>query len=435
MSYLVSLLKQCEEKDPEFESAKVVSAVFIILNILKLSWKDFNLPKMFLKGLQQAWRLALFLPLVSATIPPPDADGKYTINSTGISASFIPYSAAITNLFVEDKNGTIRDIVLGYDDASYYELEEAHLEYGAVPGRYTNRISNATYVVDGKRYFTERNNNNSTLHSGTNGWSFRSWNVSSVSADSITFTIRDESNSSQGFPGLVLGKATYTLSPNTWSIKLEAEAKTHATPIMLTSHPYWNLDAFAHPLNDTALDHTLSFPFSKRMLEYDDMSLPTGELPDIPEGDINDFWSEPKKIGASSSDPSWVGNCSPGLGGYDCQWVVDRDDEIEGDALMEEPIASLWSDWSGIRVDMYSAQPGVVMTSCPFFPEDTLPIKRTQGGPANNGFVPTDGCVAMEAQDWVDGINKPQWGRLDKQIYGPDTGKYVNEIVYKFSSS
>lgn len=390
---------------------------------------------MFLKKFQQAWSLALFLPLVTATIPPPDADGKYTINSTGITASFIPYSAAITNLYVSDKNGTVRDIVLGYDEASYYSTDEVHPNYGAVPGRYANRISNATYVVDGERYFTERNENNSTLHGGSNGWSFRSWNVSSVSEDSITFTMHDESNASKGFPGLVLGKVTYSVTPYAWSIKLEAEAKTHATPIMLTSHPYWNLDAFAHPLNDTALGHTLSFPFSQRKLGYDGLSLPTGELAHIPKGDINDFWSEPKTIGASSSDPSWIGNCAPGIGGYDCQWLVDRDDEDEEESLMQEPVASLWSDWSGIRVDMYSAQPGVVMTSCGFFPADTVPIKKTQGGPANNGFVPPNGCVAIEAQDWVDGINNPQWGRLDKQIFGPDTGKYVNDIVYKFSSS
>ncbi|KAK2757587.1 hypothetical protein FQN54_004556 [Arachnomyces sp. PD_36] len=386
---------------------------------------------MFFRTFQQVWLLASVISSAAAAVPPPDANGKYTLNSTGISASFIPYSAAITNLYVEDKNGVVRDIVLGYDDAEDYVDDPNHPNYGAVPGRYANRISNATYVIDGKRYYTERNQNNGTLHSGTNGWSYREWNVSSVSEDSITFTLRDESNESKGMIGLVLAEVTYTLSPYAWSIKIEAESVDQNTPIMTTSHPYWNLDAFANPNNDTILGHTYSMPFSKRIIAYDEWSVPNGELPDIPEKSINDFWSKPKKLGEDSDLEEWIGNCGPDLGGYDCAWIVDRDEEDDEVGAMEDPVASLWSDWSGIQVDMYSSQPSVVMTTSGFFSPGAIPIKKTQGGPANDGTVPTYGAIAMEAQDWVDGINNPQWDRLDKQIFGPDTGKYVNEIVYR----
>ena len=369
-------------------------------------------------------------------IPPPAPDGKYTIRSTGISASFIPYSAAVTNLFIPDRNGTIRDIVLGYDNASYYAVDPIHPNYGATPGRYANRIANATYVLDGVRYYTQRNDGNSTMHTGTNGWSYRFWNVTDLCENSITFSLTDEPFSSKGMPGLVLGRVTYSLSPYTWSIRIEAEAKTHKTPLMATNHAYWNLDAFANPHNNTVFNQTLYMPYSKRQLAYDALAQPNGTVLNIPPHSLNDFWSSPKKIGANSTAPGWINNCGPGFGGYDCAWTIDHPgSNPKNPTPYSHPVASLSSDWTGIKWDMYSNQAGFAMTSCGFFPPDTLPIKKTQGGPgaANNGFVPANGCIAIEPQDWTDGIQYPEWGRLPYQIYGPDDGMYVNEIVYKFS--
>ena len=302
---------------------------------------------------------ALFAVLTGAIIPGPDANGKYHIEAEGIKACFIPYGASITNLYVCDRNGTWRDIVLGYDDAGTYASSQfPHTNYGAIPGRYANRLSNATYVLDGVRYHTEVNDPpNSTIHSGTNGWSYRYWDVSAVSKESIAFVLSDANNSSMGFPGLVLGKVTYTVSKLAWSVRIEAEARDHRTPLMLTNHAYWNLDAFANPYNDTVLGHTLSMPFGKRKIGFDAVSQPDGTLPYIPRGSINDFWSHPKKIGASDSDPEWLGNCGPGVPGYDCQWLIDR-----GRDQLKKPVASLWSEWSGIKWDLYTNQEGLVMS-------------------------------------------------------------------------
>jgi aldose 1-epimerase len=376
------------------------------------------------------WLLGCISEYIAASIPPPDQDGKYTIESMGIKASFIPYAASITNLWIADRNGTQRDIVLGYDNASFYATDPIHPNYGATPGRYVNRIANATYELDGVRYYTQRNNGNSTMHSGTNGWSYRDWSISQVSPDSITFTIFDADNSSVGMPGDVTGIVTYKLAPFTWSIHLEAHSLTRRTPLMLTNHAYWNLDAFANPTNDTILNHTLSLPFSSRMIGYDDAAEANGSLPDVPRYSINDFWSSPKPIGANDSAPGWIGNCGPELGGYDCGWLIDRPDDVK---RMAKPMASLWSRWTGIRWDMYSNQEGLAMTSCGFIPPGLLPVKKTQGGGVNDGFVPPFGAVAVEAHDWIDGINHLEWGREREQIYGPESGAYINEIVYKFS--
>lgn len=77
-----------------------------------------------------------------AAVPPPGPDGKYVLESEGIRATFIPYGASISNLFINDTNGVERDIVLGFDNATYYSVDESHPHLGGVPGRYANRIKN-----------------------------------------------------------------------------------------------------------------------------------------------------------------------------------------------------------------------------------------------------------------------------------------------------
>ena len=91
----------------------------------------------------------LVLPLsVLSAWAPPGPDGKYTLTAPGITAKFIPYAASITNLVVPDRNGTLRDVILGYDNATFYPVDPNHPDYGAVPGRYPNRIANHTYAIN-----------------------------------------------------------------------------------------------------------------------------------------------------------------------------------------------------------------------------------------------------------------------------------------------
>jgi aldose 1-epimerase len=166
----------------------------------------------------------------------PDADGKYEISSEGIRAHFIPYGASVSNLFITGKDGVERDIVLGFDKAIDYE-GKVHPHLGGVPGRYANRIKNSTFEIDGEKFniLPNENNNNDTLHGGPNGWDYRNFTVVSHTTDSITFSIVDP-DGEQGFPGEVISYVTYTMTPNTWKIKIVAMATTKKTPIMLTSH-------------------------------------------------------------------------------------------------------------------------------------------------------------------------------------------------------
>lgn len=295
--------------------------------------------------------------------------------------------------------------------------------YNAIPGRYVNRIGNGKYTLDNVTHTTEKNDGSNTLHSGSNNWSYRTWDVAAATEDSITFSISDASNSSMGMLGLVEAKVTYSVSDGTWKIKMEAVSpeersrtyKTHLsedihmrvcialtveTALMLTQHTYFNLDAFKDPSTNKIWNHTLYLPYSQRYLVADDAALPTGEIGTAKAGSINDFASEPSLgLGHAQNDPAFPGNCGAGgqCEGYNGYFLID-------DAPKNAVVASLASPFSGIKADLRTDQAGVVVYTGNWF-DGTALLKSTQGL-GDRLTVGRSSCVAIEAQDYVDGINQ-----------------------------
>ncbi|KAF2872191.1 aldose 1-epimeras-like protein [Massariosphaeria phaeospora] len=359
----------------------------------------------------------------AAAPPAPDADGKYTLEAAGIKAQFIPYAATLTNLFVKDKNGVERDIVLGYDNTSFYPVDPGHPVYNAIPGRYANRIGGGKFSIDNVTYHTELNDGPNTLHSGTKNWSFRTWNVTEVTNSSITFSIYDPANST-GMPGRVEASVTYSVAKNKWKIVMDAISPEAKTPIQLTQHTYFQLDAFANPDNRTIWNHTLHMPFAKRVMVADQNALPTGVIDDVSLGEIDDFHTAPHKLGFASDRVSFEDHCGNGCHGYNGNWPFD-------DGRNKSAVAvSLSSGWSGIRADLVTNQDAIVIYTCNWNDGKTE-FKSTQGVAGQDKFIPRDGCIAIEAQDYVDGINHPEWGRLSHQIFGPGQ-KYHWESEWTF---
>lgn len=173
----------------------------------------------------------------------PDKDGKYELVAPGIRALFVPYGASISNLFINDSAGIERDIVTGFDNASFYGVDKQHNHFGGVPGRYANRIKNSSFVIDGTTYNVTPNEHPTPdhpqgvnqLHGGPNGWDWRNWTVVAHTIDSITFSLTDP-DGEMGFPGEVVSYVTYTLADMSWEIRMVAMATTKKTPIMLSSH-------------------------------------------------------------------------------------------------------------------------------------------------------------------------------------------------------
>lgn len=255
--------------------------------------------------------------------PGPDTNGKYMISAPGIRAYFIPYGASISNLFINDTSGVERDIVLGFDNATYYSIDRQHPHLGGVPGRYANRIKNSTFEIDGQSFSITPNENPTaanpqgvdTLHGGPDGWDWRNFTVVAHTSDSITFSLVDP-DGKEGFPGEVVSYITYTLTNMTWHFKMVAISTTKKTPIMLSSHTYWNLDGFQNPNTPLALNHSLWLPYSGQRIGTDSILIPDGTiLPNQP-GSVNDFWTSPKQIGSNFSSPDLLGNCGAGCLGY-----------------------------------------------------------------------------------------------------------------------
>ncbi|KAL2260390.1 hypothetical protein VTK26DRAFT_5612 [Humicola hyalothermophila] len=401
-----------------------------------------------------------------AAVGTPDEKGKYWIHGKGISAAFVPYGASISNLLIHDKYGIQRDVVMGFDNATHYKVDKVHPHLGGVPGRYANRIKNSTFEIDGTKYHIKPNENPTedhpeglnTLHGGPDGWDWRDFDVVAHTNNSITFSIVDP-DGKEGFPGEVISYITYTMGDMTWDAKMIAIATTKKTPIMLSSHTYWNLDGFANTETNTVLNHTFHLPYSGQRVAVDNILIPTGEIVANPKGSVNDFWSAPKQIGDGFSDPEIHGNCGFNCTGYDNCWLVNRPSPYDWRAPGGF-VASLSSAWSGIRVDVYSDQHAFQMYSCGG-QDGSFPLKETQGqnppapnkafGNAAQGHghgpvatppgkgkefprtVPKYGCVVMEVQDWIDGINHPEWGRLGRQVFSPGGDPYVLQVSHRFS--
>ncbi|KAF2243641.1 galactose mutarotase-like protein [Trematosphaeria pertusa] len=363
----------------------------------------------------------------------PNADGKYEISAEGIRGLFIPYGASISNLFINDTNGIERDIVLGFDNASHYSVDQFHPHLGGVPGRYANRIKNSSFVIDGVEYHVEpnENNNNDTLHGGPDGWDYRNFTVVAHTSDSITFSIVDP-DGKEGFPGEVISYITYTMTPHTWNIKMVALATTKKTPIMLSSHTYWNLDAFANPDTPTALNYTLHMPYSGQRIGTDGILIPNGTILPNELYSVNDFWSSPKQIGANFTSPDLLGNCGTNCTGYDTCYLVNRAQNGPYDWRSGGPVASLSSNFTGIQIDIFTDQDAFQVYSCGG-QNGTLPIKSTQGYEGRPRVVEQFGCIVMEVEDWIDAINQPEWQRDKKNIFGPGDDPYVLEAAYVFS--
>ncbi|CAM1504121.1 Fc.00g017120.m01.CDS01 [Cosmosporella sp. VM-42] len=381
---------------------------------------------------------AVVLPLASAA-QGPDKDGKYWLYGSGIQAAFIPYGASISNLLINDTGGIQRDLVGGFDNATHYTLDKVHPHFGGVPGRYANRIKNSSFEIDGETYHITPNENPTkqnpkgvdTLHGGPDGWDWRNWTVVAYEKNSITFSLTDP-DGKEGFPGEVVSYVTYTLSGMDWDIKMIALATTKKTPIMLSSHTYWNLDGFSNNETRTVFNHTLHLPYSGQRVGVDNILIPTGEILPNTKGGVNDWWSKPKQIGASFGKDELKGNCGFNCTGYDNCYTVNR--KYPYDWLETLPVATLSSPWSGISLSVWTDQDAFQVYSCNA-QDGSMPLKRTQGLDDNEDFprvIQPYGCLVLEVQDYIDGINHPEWMREKKQIFGPGDGEYTLRARYRF---
>lgn len=379
----------------------------------------------------------------------PDADHfkAYTIKAENITATLIPYGARLTSLLVPDREGKLQDVVVGYDDPVEYlhDSETNRTFFGAVVGRYANRIKNGTFTIDENTYQVPENENGGqdTLHGGFIGYDTRNWTVTAHSDSAITFTLLDQGF--EKFPGDVITHATFSVStekspanpkglPQLTS-KIVALSLTEKTPIMLANHIYWNLNAFQE--SDVLKDTSLQLPLSRRYIGGDSILIPNGTILDVEDtfqGAL-DFTSS-KLIGADIEKTT--GLCGDGCTGYDTCFLIDRPTTDSADAMSTALRAS--SSTTGITLEVATNQAAVQIYTCSG-QNGTIATKESQakrnkenGGDAGATHVNKYGCFVIETEDWIDGINQPQWGRTPYQVFGPEDGPAVNWATYQFGT-
>ncbi|KAK0567951.1 hypothetical protein OC861_002402 [Tilletia horrida] len=341
-----------------------------------------------------------------------------------IRATFLPYAATLSELWVKDRYGQWRDIVLGFDNKTNYGTDTIHPNFSPVVGRYANRIKNGTFAINGTQYNTTLNENGlDTLHGGNPGYDRSSFSVADVNATSVTFKLVDPAGN-QGFPNEVQSQIQYTLSEGgVWKIQMNASA-SGPTPIMLSSHVYWQLEGYNATEGQTILDHYFHLPKADKVIATDSILIPTGQINNV-SGTAFDF-QEAKTFRSLFNETEGV--CGAGCQGWDTCFVMSEHNRTD-------PVIELWSTKSGIKLQVTTDQVAFQVYTCDGLSSPTkgsLPRKLAHGGDGTlNQIYENHSCVVLEAQDYIDAVNNPQWGR--DPIYTPDR-PYEWQVEYTFST-
>lgn len=339
------------------------------------------------------------------------ADGKavdiYTLtNSKGAETRIITYGGTVVSLKVPDKSGKLGDIVLGYDSVADYEKHTAF--FGALIGRYGNRIAKGKFKIGGREYTLATNNGENHLHGGVKGydrvvWAARSFVSASGAGLELTYLSKD---GEEGYPGNLKTKVVYTLTEKN-ELKIVYSATTDkATVINLTHHSYFNL---AGAGNGTILDHELTID-ADAFLTTDRGSIPTGEFRQV-DGWIFDF-RKPTPIGSRIQ----MADQQLEFGkGYDHNWVLNK----KGKALTLG--ATVYEKTSGRVMKVLTTEPGMQFYSGNFL-DGSIKGKGGQNYPFRSGFC-------LEAQHFPDSPNQP---KFPSTVLKPGQN-YSQTTVYAFS--
>ena len=333
---------------------------------------------------------------------------SYTIsNASGMSATIIDMGATIVKLEVPDKDGNIRDVILGYDDAEGYEKGSTY--FGAIIGRNANRMANGRVVIDGVTYQMDQNDNDNNLHSGLNGVDKKIWTVLPMTNNSSVTFICKSNDMEQGLPGNVTMTVTYEISDdNTLSITYDA-VSDKKTVINMTNHMYLNLKG--HYKGDIE-DHLLTLDASCYNPVIDSESIPTEENAPV-EGTVFDFRT-PKQIGQDINEDV---DQLKFVGGYDHNYVID------GTVGKMRHFATVYSEESGIQLDLFSDQTGTQFYSGNFVGE--------QLGKGGFAYHKRSG-LCLEPQYIPNSMNFIAEGEEMSPIFDAQE-KYHTVSLYKFS--
>ena len=328
----------------------------------------------------------------------------YTLtNTNGIVAKITNYGAIVTELHLPDRTGALADVVLGFDSLDGYVRNTPY--FGAIVGRVANRIRNAEFTLEDRRYALAPNDKPHHLHGGRRGWDKVVWNAKPLhpaegAALELTYVSRD---GEEGYPGTVTARTVYTLTDHN-ELKVDMQATTDATTLVnMAHHSYWNL---AGHDSGTILDHELTL----------DADAYTPGSPMVPYGEVKPVTGTPfdftraKPIGR---DLQQVGGMPVG---YDHNFVVN------GDPTRLRQVARLRNPRTGRVMTLSADQPGVQFYTGNFLDGSI----KGKGGAVYGQHA----GLCLETQKFPNAINVPGW--RDQVILRPGR-EYRHAMVYAFS--
>ena len=337
------------------------------------------------------------------TLPDGTAVEQYTLHgSRAAFCKIIAYGGIVTELHVPDKNGQLANVVLGFDNLAQYL--GPHPYFGALIGRFGNRIAKGKFTLDGKTYSLAINNGPNSLHGGLKGFDKIVWRATpGESKDGATLKLEYISaDGEENYPGTLKVTAIYTFTAHN-DLRIDYEAVTdQATPVNLTNHSYFNLagtgDVLGHELMLTA----------KNFTPTDDTLIPTGEIKPV-HGTPFDFTTAKtigKDIEKLFSQPH---------AGYDHNFVLDSQGKMALAARVVEPK-------SGRVMEVLTDQPGVQLYTANYLPET-----RCTGGKVFGKF----GAFCLETQHYPDSVNHPNF---PSTILRPGV-EYRTTTIHRFTTT
>ncbi|GAA5509453.1 aldose epimerase family protein [Novipirellula caenicola] len=341
-----------------------------------------------------------------------DSIKLYTLkNEAGMTVKITNYGAIITSIIVPDRDGKMGDVALGYNRVEDYINAVDKPYFGAVVGRYGNRIAKGKFTIDGETYTLAVNNGENHLHGGVVGFDKVVWDAKPLEGDGwsgleLTYKAKDME---EGYPGNLKLKVTYKLTMTNELVVDYFATTDKKTPVNVTQHTYFNL---AGEGEGTILDHELMIN-ANQFTPVDEGLIPTGELRDV-EGTPFDFRT-PKKIGRD------VGKDNEQLRfglGYDHNFVLDKSGNDKAMTLA----ARVKDPKSGRVLEVHTTEPGIQFYGGNF-------LDGRLRGKSGKPYVHRGG-FCLETQHFPDSPNQPNF---PSTILSPGE-EYRTTTTFKFSA-
>ena len=329
----------------------------------------------------------------------------YTLkNKNGMEACIINVGGRVVSLMVPDKNGTMQDVVLGFDNLQDYKQNRT--DFGAIIGRYANRISGGKFELNYVTYRLPQNDGKNTLHGGPRGFQYQWFDIEQIDSTKLTCSHLSK-QLEEGFPGDLKVTVTYTLTDdNALDISYSAETN-FPNHVNLTNHSYFNLSG--NPAN-TILDHVAYIDADKYTPTNDEL-IPTGKIESLKKTPLD--FTTPAAIGARIDDSSFVA-IKYGRG-YDHNYVLNKPGNEENLACKVVCPAT------GIGLEVYTNEPGVQLYTGNFL-DGTLTGKKGIVYERRTAFC-------LETQHFPDTPNRPEF---PSTVLKKDE-IYYSRCIYKFT--